>query len=131
MRIAIMGSGGLGGYFGARLALGGADVHFVARGAHLEAMRTRGLRIEGPEPMELPRVQATDRPADIGVADVVMLCVKLWDTEQAIAQMRPLVGPQTTVVSFQNGVLKDQYLRAAFEARQLMGGVGYVATTIA
>lgn len=131
MRIAIMGSGGLGGYFGARLAQGGADVHFIARGRHLQAMRTEGLRIEGPEPMHLPKVNATDTPADVGVADVVMLCVKLWDTEQAIAQMRPLVGPQTTVVSFQNGVLKDKYLRAAFDARQLMGGVGYVATTIA
>ena len=130
MRIAVMGSGGLGGYFGARLALGGADVHFVARGKHLEAMRRDGLRIEGPEPMHVPRVQATDQPAEIGVADVVMLCVKLWDTEQAIEQMRPMVGPRTTVISFQNGVLKDQSLRAAFDARQLMGGVGYVATTI-
>ena len=131
MRIAIMGSGGLGGYFGARLAQGGADVHFIARGRHLEAMRTGGLRIEGPEPIHLPRVHVTDSPADVGVVDVVMLCVKLWDTEHAIEQMRPMVGPQTTVVSFQNGVLKDQYLRAAFDARQLMGGVGYVATTIA
>jgi 2-dehydropantoate 2-reductase len=131
MRIAIMGSGGLGGYFGARLAQGGADVHFIARGRHLQAMRSEGLRIDGPEPLQLARVQATDQPAEVGVADVVMLCVKLWDTEQAIAQMRPMVGPQTTVVSFQNGVLKDQYLRAAFDDRQLMGGVGYVATTIA
>jgi 2-dehydropantoate 2-reductase len=131
MRIAIMGSGGLGGYFGARLAQGGADVHFIARGRHLQAMRSEGLRIDGPEPQQLARVQATDQPAEVGVADVVMLCVKLWDTEQAIAQMRPMVGPQTTVVSFQNGVLKDQYLRAAFDDRQLMGGVGYVATTIA
>lgn len=131
MRIAIMGSGGLGGYFGARLARGGADVHFVARGAHLEAMRSEGLRIEGPEPMHLARVNVTDDPATIGVADVVMLAVKLWDTEQAIARMRPLVGPDTAVISFQNGVLKDQALRAAFDARQVMGGVGYVATTIA
>jgi 2-dehydropantoate 2-reductase len=131
MRIAVMGSGGLGGYFGARLVRGGADVHFVARGAHLRAMREHGLRIEGPEPMHVPHVKVTDRPAEIGVANVVMLCVKLWDTQQAIEQMRPLVGPDTTIVSFQNGVLKDQYLRAAFPGRQLMGGVGYVATTIA
>jgi len=130
MRIAIMGSGGLGGYFGARLAQGGADVHFIARGRHLQAMRTEGLRIEGPEPIYLPKVNATEQPAEVGVADVVMLCVKLWDTEPAIAQIRPMVGPQTAVISFQNGVLKDQYLRAAFDARQLMGGVGYVATTI-
>ena len=130
MRIAIMGSGGLGGYFGARLAQGGADVHFIARGRHLAAMRSEGLRIEGPEPLHLPKVNATDSTSDVGIADVVMLCVKLWDTEQAIEQIRPMVGPHTTVVSFQNGVLKDQYLRAAFDARQIMGGVGYVATTI-
>ena len=131
MRIGIMGSGGLGGYFGARLARGGADVHFIARGRHLEAMRAQGLRIEGPEPMHLPEVRVTDRPADAGVMDFVLLGVKLWDTEQALQQMRPMVGPDTTIISFQNGVLKDQYLRAAFDARQVMGGVGYVATTIA
>lgn len=132
MRIAIMGSGGLGGYFGAKLVQGGAaDVHFVARGRHLEAMRADGLRIEGPEPLHVTDLHVTEDPREIGHADVVMLCVKLWDTEEAIGQIRPLVGPQTTVISFQNGVLKDQYLRAAFPARQLMGGVGYVATTIA
>ena len=130
MRIGIMGSGGLGGYFGARLAIGGADVHFIARGKHLDAMRGDGLRIEGPQPMHLPSVQASADPAEVGVVDVVMLGVKLWDTEQAIAQMRPMVGPHTTVISFQNGVLKDDFLRAAFPAQQLMGGVGYVATTI-
>ena len=130
MRIGIMGSGGLGGYFGAKLAQGGADVHFIARGRHLEAMRRDGLRIEGPQPLHLRDVKATGNPADAGVMDVVMLGVKLWDTEQAIAQMRPMVGPQTAVISFQNGVLKDQYLRAAFDPKQIMGGVGYVATTI-
>jgi 2-dehydropantoate 2-reductase len=131
MRIGIMGSGGLGGYFGARLAAGGlADVHFIARGRHLEAMRRDGLRIEGPQPLHLPRVQATQEPAEVGPVDFILLGVKLWDTEQAIAQMRPMVGPRTTVISFQNGVLKDDYLRAAFPAQQLMGGVGYVATTI-
>ena len=131
MRIAIMGSGGLGGYFGARLVQGGAaDVHFVARGKHLEAMRRDGLRIDGPQIIHVPKVSATDDPREIGVADVVMLCVKLWDTETAIEQIRPMVGPGTAIISFQNGVLKDQYLRAAFDERQLMGGVGYVATTI-
>ncbi|MBA2961423.1 MULTISPECIES: ketopantoate reductase family protein [Ramlibacter] len=131
MRIGIMGSGGLGGYFGAKLADGGADVHFIARGAHLEAMRRDGLRIDGPSPLHVRQVQATSQPADVGVVDVVMLAVKLWDTEQALEQIRPMVGPDTTVISFQNGVLKDQYLRAAFDPKQVMGGVGYVATTIA
>jgi len=131
MRIGIMGSGGLGGYFGAKLAQGGADVHFIARGAHLQAMRRDGLRIEGPEPLHVREAQATDQPAEAGVMDFVLLGVKLWDTDKAIAQMRPMVGPRTTVISFQNGVLKDDSLRAAFDARQVMGGVGYVATTIA
>ena len=131
MRIAIMGSGGLGGYFGARLCKGGAaDVHFIARGRHLEAMQRDGLRVEGPEPIHIERVNATDDPSQVGSVDFVFVGVKLWDTEQAIAQIRPMVGPGTTVISFQNGVLKDQYLRAAFDASRLMGGVGYVATTI-
>ena len=130
MRIAVMGSGGLGGYFGARLCHGGADVNFIARGKHLQAMRSEGLRIEGPDAVHIPRVNATENPDDIGVVDYVMLCVKLWDTEAALAQIRTLVGPHTTIMSFQNGVLKDQYLRAAYDASHLMGGVGYVATTI-
>jgi 2-dehydropantoate 2-reductase len=131
MRIAIMGSGGLGGYFGARLVKGGAaEVHFIARGAHLEAMRRQGLRIEGPEPFEIRPVQATADPREVGPVDLVMLCVKLWDTEAAIAQVQPMIGPETAIVSFQNGVLKDRTLRAAFDERRIMGGVGYVATTI-
>jgi 2-dehydropantoate 2-reductase len=130
MRIAVMGSGGLGGYFGARLSQGGAEVHFIARGQHLQALRDGGLRIEGPEPMHLPRVSASDDPGSIGAVDLVMFCVKLWDTETALEQIRPLVGPQTAIVSFQNGVLKDQALQAAFGRPAVMGGVGYVATTI-
>ena len=130
MRIAVMGSGGLGGYFGARLAAGGADVHFIARGQHLQAMRSDGLRIEGPTALQVARVSATDDPAEVGVVDVVMLCVKLWDTEAALQQLRPLVGPGTAIISFQNGVLKDRTLRGAYDASQIMGGVGYVATTI-
>jgi 2-dehydropantoate 2-reductase len=129
-RIAVMGSGGLGGYFGARLCKGGADVRFIARGSHLEAMRKDGLRIEGPEPIHVERVEATADPREVGVADFVLVGVKLWDTEAALEQMRPMVGPDTTIISFQNGVLKDQYLRAAYDPGQIMGGVGYVATTI-
>ena len=131
MKIAVMGSGGVGGYFGARLAAGGADVHFVARGAHLEAMRTQGLAIEGgPSPLHLSHVQATSDPSSIGTADFVLIAVKLWDTAAAIAQVAPIVGPQTTVISFQNGVLKDKYLGDAFGAARVMGGVAYIASTI-
>ena len=130
MRIAFMGSGGLGGYFGARLCQGGADVSFVARGKHLQALRSEGLRIEGPEPLHIARVHATDDPREVGVVDFVLVSVKLWDTEAALAQMRPMVGPETAIISFQNGVLKDQYLRAAYDPAQIMGGVGYIAATI-
>jgi 2-dehydropantoate 2-reductase len=131
MKIAVMGSGGVGGYFGARLAKGGADVHFVARGAHLEAMRENGIAIEGgPDPIHVPKVSATDDPKDIGVADLVLFAVKLWDTQDALRLIRPLVGPDTTIVSFQNGVLKDEDLTAAYDPRQIMGGVTYVATTV-
>jgi 2-dehydropantoate 2-reductase len=131
MKIAVMGSGGVGGYFGARLAAGGADVHFVARGAHLEAMRTQGLAIEGgPSPLHLSPVQATSDPSSIGTADFVLIAVKLWDTAAAIAQVAPIVGPQTTVISFQNGVLKDKDLGDAFGAARVMGGVAYIASTI-
>ena len=116
MRIAVMGAGGLGGYFGARLCLGGADVHFIARGTHLQAMRADGLRIVGPEPLHVPRVNVTDDPSSIDAVDLVMLCVKLWDTEAALEQIRPLVGAHTTIISFQNGVLKDQALRVSLSA---------------
>jgi 2-dehydropantoate 2-reductase len=125
-----MGSGGVGGYFGARLCQGGADVHFIARGKHLQALRRDGLCVEGPEPIHIARVSATDDPGEVGVVDFVMLSVKLWDTETALQQMRPMVGPGTAIISFQNGVLKDHYLRATYDASQIMGGVGYVATTI-
>src|SRR5215469_13148053 len=131
MRVAVMGSGGLGGYFGGLLAKGGADVNFIARGPHLEAMRRNGLRIEGgPGPFHLKDVRATDDPAEIGPVDLVMVCVKLWDTEAALRQLRPVVGPDTALVSFQNGVLKDSMLRAAYDESQLIGGVAYVASTV-
>jgi 2-dehydropantoate 2-reductase len=111
--------------------VGGADVHFVARGAHLAAMRRDGVAIEGgPDPIQVPRVSATDEPADIGIADLVLFAVKLWDTQDALRLIRPMVGPGTAIVSFQNGVLKDDYLRAAYDPRQIMGGVTYVATKI-
>ena len=131
MRIAVIGAGGLGGYFGARLAQGGADVRFLARGSHLAAMREHGLAIEGgPEVIRVVPVRASDDPADLGVADFVLLAVKLWDTETVLEQIKPVVGPGTTLISFQNGVLKDEALRTAYGPAPIMGGVGYVATAL-
>lgn len=131
MRIAIMGSGGVGGYFGARLAKGGADVTFIARGAHLEAMRANGLAIDSAhEPLHLSKVNATDDPRSIGPVDIVLFSVKLWDTESAARSLLPVMTPQTGVISFQNGVQKDDTLRQIFGADAVMGGVAYMATTI-
>jgi AraC-like DNA-binding protein len=108
MRVAVIGAGGFGGYFGARLALGGADVCFLARGSHLAAMRANGLVVVGgPERICANPVRASDNPADLGVADFVLLAVKLWDTEMVFEQIKPMVGAATTLISFQNGVLKD------------------------
>jgi 2-dehydropantoate 2-reductase len=93
-------------------------------------MRANGLTIEGPAPLHVGNVQVTNDPSSIGPADFVLLAVKLWDTATAIEQITPIVGPRTTVISFQNGVLKDRYLRDAFGDARIMGGVGYVATAI-
>ncbi len=132
MKIAVMGSGGVGGFYGGRLAQIGCDVSFIARGAHLAAMRERGLTIEN-EPqgnIHLPRVSATDDPSAIGPVDLVIIAVKLWDTEAAAKAVKSLVGPATAVLSLQNGVIKDDILRREFGDAAVMGGVGYVATHI-
>jgi 2-dehydropantoate 2-reductase len=131
LRIAIMGSGGVGGYFGARLQKGGADVVFIARGAHLAAMRADGLTVESPhDPIRLPKVNATDDPSEIGTVDIVLFAVKLWDTESAARSLKPIVGPDTGIISLQNGVQKDNVLRGIFGADAVMGGAAYMATTI-
>jgi 2-dehydropantoate 2-reductase len=131
LRIAIMGSGGIGGYFGARLVKGGADVTFIARGAHLAAMRANGLTVESAhEPIRLPKVNVTGDPRSIGTVDMVLFSVKLWDTETAARSLLPIVGPQTGIVSLQNGVQKDDTLRNVFGSDAVMGGAAYIATTI-
>ena len=99
MRIAVIGTGGVGGGFGAALAKAGGDVTFLARGAHLAAMREHGLRIAGDRgDTVIHPVQATDDPASIGPVDVVLFCVKLWDVETAGAAIKGMVGPETAVI---------------------------------
>jgi 2-dehydropantoate 2-reductase len=132
MRIAIVGSGGVGGYFGARLAATGADVTFIARGAHLDALRTRGLRLESPNgDLHLARVSATDDPAAIGPVDIVFFAVKLYDTDAATALLPPLVGAGTVVIPFQNGVDSVDVLTRAIGRDHVAGGTAYVAAVIA
>jgi 2-dehydropantoate 2-reductase len=132
MRIAVIGAGGVGGAFGAALATAGADVTFVARGAHLKAMRENGLRIEGGRGETLVKpVQATDDPSTIGPVDFVLFCVKLWDVESAGAAIKPLVGPTTAVIPLQNGIDAAERLIPILGAQAVMGGVAMISTTIA
>ncbi len=131
MRVAIMGSGGVGAYVGAWLQTAGQDVTFIARGAHLAALQRQGLQIEHPQlPLQLHPVRATDQPADVGVVDLVVFAVKLWDTEAAALQMAPLVGPHTRVLSLQNGIDSLALLGRQLPAAQLRGGVIYVSAVI-
>jgi 2-dehydropantoate 2-reductase len=133
MKIGVIGAGGVGGLFGGRLARAGCEVHFVARGAHLAAMRANGLTIESDAHgvIHVPRVNATDDPASIGPVDYLLIAVKLWDTEAAARGARALAGPHTAVLSLQNGVIKDEILRGVFGQEAVMGGVAYVGTSIA
>jgi 2-dehydropantoate 2-reductase len=132
MKIAVMGTGGVGGYFGARLAHAGADVKFVARGKHLEAIQQRGLEVKSPlGDLHLDGVDATSDPSEIGPVDLVLFGVKLWDTESAAKAIAPLITRQTAVISFQNGVVKDDILRSVAGSQSVVGGVCYIAATIA
>jgi len=131
MRLAIVGAGGVGGYFGGRLAAAGVDVSFLARGAHLDALRTLGLRIESPfGNLHLARVAAAGDPAEIGPVDVVFFAVKLYDTEAAAALLPPLIGDGTVVIPFQNGVESVDVLTRAVGAPHVAGGTAYVAAVI-
>ena len=131
MRIAVYGAGGVGGYFGGRLAQAGADVHHIARGAHLEALRTHGLRVRSVKGDFAVRVPATDDPADIGPCDYVLFCVKAFDTKQAAARLGPLVGDATGVVSLQNGVDNEEKLARAVGQDHVMGGAAFIFAGIA
>jgi 2-dehydropantoate 2-reductase len=130
MRIAAMGAGGVGGYFGARLQQAGHDVVFFARGRHLEALRRDGLTIESALGATRLPVRVFDEPAEAGVVDVVLFAVKLWDTETAAERLRPVVGPDTVVIPFQNGVESVSRLRAFFPEKAVMGGAAYIGTRV-
>ena len=132
MRVAMMGSGGVGGYVGARLQQVGAEVTFIARGAHLAALRDDGLRLEHPvHPVHLSQVLATDTPAGGGPVDLVIFGVKLGDTASAAQAMRPLLGPETRVLTLQNGIDSVDLIRREVPDAIVRGGVIYVAATIA
>ena len=132
MKIAVMGTGGVGGYFGAKLARSGCDVTFIARGTHLAAIRERGLLVKSSSgDLHLAPARATADPHEVGPVDVVLFGVKLWDTATAAGAIRPLLAKDTAVISFQNGVVKDDILIEALGADAVVGGVCYIAATIA
>ena len=132
MRIAAMAAGAVGGYFGARMAAAGHDVAFIARRAHLDAIRRNGLVINSTHgDLHLKNVNATDDPRQIGPVDVVLFAVKLWDTEKAAELARPLVGPDTRVITLQNGVDSVERVAPILGADRTVAGTAYIATVIA
>jgi 2-dehydropantoate 2-reductase len=131
MKIVVLGSGAVGGYYGARLARAGHDVTFVARGAHLEAIRARGLEIRSPALGGfIVRARAGDDTGAIGVADLVLFAVKAYDNDTALPLLPPLVGKTTTVLTLQNGVDSPDEVAAVAGAARTIGGSTYIATAL-
>jgi len=131
MKIGIVGAGGVGGYYGARLASAGAEVGLIARGDHLAAIREHGLRVRADDADFTVRVAASDDPADIGPCDAVLFCVKSYDTDQAAALVGPLLKPETGVVSLQNGVDNEEKIAARIGAGHVIGGASFILAHIA
>ncbi len=131
MKIAVMGAGALGCYFGGRLAAAGGDVSFIARGAHLEALQRDGLRVESPlGDFHLPDVRASDDPGAFGPVDLVLFLVKLYDTEAAAQAMMPMLGPETSVFSFQNGVNSSQRIGAIAGPERVVNGIALIPADV-
>ena len=132
MRIAAMAAGAVGGYFAARLAAAGHDVFFIARGAHREAIAKHGLKVESVlGDLHLAKPNVTDDPANIGPVDIVLFAVKLWDTEKAAQQARPLVDTNTRVITLQNGVDSVERIAPILGIEQTIGGVANISATVA
>jgi 2-dehydropantoate 2-reductase len=131
MRFAVIGAGGVGGFFGAMLSSAGEDVMFMARGPHLEAMKREGLRVISPRGLvEVPPERCVGSPAEIGPVDTVLFCVKSYDTERTAPALAPLLGPATVVISLQNGIDNEEKLERALPGRTIFGGVAYIYSTI-
>ena len=131
MRIAIFGAGGVGGYFGGRLAQAGEDVVLIARGEHLRAMREDGLRVESEAgDFVIDPVEATDDPSAAGLVDVILVSVKAWQVPGAARAMRPMVGPETFVVPLENGVEAPSQLAEVLGAERVLGGMCKIISAI-
>ena len=131
MKFAVYGAGAVGGYFGGRLAESGQDVTFIARGAQLEALSTRGLSIESPEgDAHLDEIEVRDNPGNVGPVDVVFVAVKAWQLGEVAERMRPLIGPDTAVVPLQNGVEAPEVLASVLGRRHVMGGLCRIVSAL-
>ncbi len=132
MRIAIMGAGGIGGYFGGLLARGGNEVTFIARGAHLAAIRQRGLRVESVHgDFCVYPAQATGEPVEVGPVDLVLVCVKTYDLDTATQAARPLVGPETVVLPLLNGLDAAERLAAGLGEEPILAGLAHISSSLA
>jgi 2-dehydropantoate 2-reductase len=130
MRVAVYGAGGIGAYFGGRLAASGEDVSLIARGAHLRALQSDGLHVRSPKGDVDVALTATDDPSEIGPVDVVLFTVKSQDTATAAARLGPLLQADTAVVSLQNGMGNEEAIAAEIGAHHTLGGVVYLLSTI-
>lgn len=130
MRIAVMGAGGVGGYFGGRLVQAGHDVTFIGRGRHLEALKANGLTLKSPLGDANLKVRAVGSAADAGPAEIALFAVKLWDTEESAAQLRSVVAKGGFVIPFQNGVESVARIGAILGKERVMGGAAYIAGRI-
>ena len=131
MKIVIMGSGGVGGYFGARLADAGEDVSFVARGSHLEAIKSKGLQVKSElGNISIHPASASSKPEDLGTADIILFCVKAYDTESAALAIKPIVGPETGVIPFLNGIEHLKKLQRTLGEKTVLGGVANISALI-
>jgi 2-dehydropantoate 2-reductase len=132
MKFSILGSGAVGGYYGAKLVRAGHDVTFIARGAHLSAIRERGLEIRSPALGDFTiHAPAEDDTTRIGIVDVVIVAVKAYDNQSALPLIAPMIGPQTTIMPLQNGVDSTHELAGRFGEAPVVGGVTYIATALA
>ncbi len=131
MKIAIFGTGGVGGYFGGRLAQNGEDVTFLARGAHLEAIREKGLRVESMDgDFNIHPAKASDSPESIGAVDLIFLATKAWQLDDAIQQMKPLIGSGTVILPMLNGMEHMEKLISAFGTQHVIGGLCRISVII-
>jgi 2-dehydropantoate 2-reductase len=130
LRVAVFGAGAIGSYYGARLGDGGADVSLIARGRHLDALRSEGLTIVEPEGTRTYRLPATDDPGEIGPVDVVLFTVKSYDTTEAASRLAPLLRDGTAVISLQNGIDNEDRIAAVIGREHVLGGAAYILAAV-